>query len=336
MVHEYVTGGGLAGSPLPQGLAAEGGAMLRAVLADFAAWGGMRIVTTVDERMPDLVPGVHESVIVEPGHHKEVLWSLASRSDAALVIAPEEDGVLADLSALVLSAGAALVGSSPGAVRLATDKWTCHQLFIKHALPAPETLRVTHQGAHTAARYLGFPVVVKPIDGLDCKGVGLARDPDELDEALALLEDRREFLIQPFIQAAHASVSLLVSGNSAKALSLNVQRIVPGRPFSYQGGFAPLEHPQGQKAMRLAEQAARLIPGLKGYVGADVLLTPESCLLMEINPRLTTSYVGLSRIAGVNMARAMVHACLDDALPESLNLSGKTAFDKEGLLDHSF
>lgn len=309
--------------------------MLRAVLADFLAWGGMRIVTTVDERLPDHVPGVQETVIVEPGHHKEVLWSLASRTNTALIIAPEQDGVLADLSALVVSAGAELLGSSPDAVDLATDKWACHQVFTQNGLPTPETLRVTHQGALTAARYLGFPVVLKPIDGLDCKGVGLAKSPGELDEALALLEDKRELLLQPFIQADHASVSLLVSEIGAKALSLNEQHIIPGRPFSYQGGSSPFAHPQGKKAMRLAEQAVGLISGLKGYVGVDVLLTPDSCLLMEINPRLTTSYVGLSSIVNANMAEALIRACLDRDLPESLNFYGKVAFDKEGLLDHS-
>ena len=47
------------------------------------------------------------------------------------------------------------------------------------------------------------------------------------------------------------------------------------------------------------------IPGLWGYVGVDLMLAKEGPVVLEINPRLTTSYCGLRRALGINTA-AMV------------------------------
>src|SRR3954447_4348897 len=55
LVHEWVTGGGLAGSPLPPSWAAEGWAMRRAIAANFAsaAPDRIRVIVTLDGRLPD-------------------------------------------------------------------------------------------------------------------------------------------------------------------------------------------------------------------------------------------------------------------------------------------
>ena len=55
--------------------------------------------------------------------------------------------------------------------------------------------------------------------------------------------------------------------------------------------------------------------------------------VIEINPRLTTSYVGLRRLANENIARWMVQAFLG----QPLNISWKTGvveFDSGGTVDH--
>src|SRR4051794_31876420 len=67
LVHEFVTGGGLAGQALPPSWAAEGAAMRRAIVADFAAVPGVRVVMTLDDRLPDeAAPGVRVTR-VRPG-----------------------------------------------------------------------------------------------------------------------------------------------------------------------------------------------------------------------------------------------------------------------------
>jgi predicted ATP-grasp superfamily ATP-dependent carboligase len=55
-----------------------------------------------------------------------------------------------------------------------------------------------------------------------------------------------------------------------------------------------------------------LVPGLSGYVGLDLLApfaTPEELLVVEINPRLTTSYLGYRALADQNIAQYLLPAC---------------------------
>ncbi|HEU5303158.1 MAG TPA: ATP-grasp domain-containing protein, partial [Gemmatimonadales bacterium] len=43
-----------------------------------------------------------------------------------------------------------------------------------------------------------------------------------------------------------------------------------------------------------------------GYVGVDLILTRHGPAVLEINPRLTTSYCGLRQAVGVNTAAVVL------------------------------
>src|SRR5208283_978690 len=99
LVHEWVTGGGLAGSTVRPSWAAEGLAMRRAVAADFAALPGpgARVVVTVDGRWPD-DPGPWTTVRMDAGHSNQRLADVARQSVYTVLTAPETMGVLAGLT----------------------------------------------------------------------------------------------------------------------------------------------------------------------------------------------------------------------------------------------
>jgi len=306
--------------------------MLQAVLADFQSWGQVRTLATLDARLCGLSLPADLVVVLHPEVHSRSLADLAAKCNAALIIAPESDGVLARLSALVERAGADLLGASPEAISVAADKWECYQRFVKAGLPTPDTWRVRHADAVAAAEKMGWPLVVKPVDGVGCEGVGLATDADSLHLALehpALKGG--DILLQRYIVGTHASVSLLVAARGTLALSLNEQWIHIGVPFAYRGGVVPLAHPLRERALELAQQAVSLIPGLRGYVGVDLVLDDEVCYLIEVNPRLTTSYVGLRQVINVNLAQAIWQACRQNVLPSPAIVSGKASFHKEEL-----
>src|SRR4051794_3302211 len=66
LVHEWVTGGGLAGSALPASWAAEGRAMRLAIARDFAGVPGVDVVMTRDARLPPDT-GPWKVVAIGPG-----------------------------------------------------------------------------------------------------------------------------------------------------------------------------------------------------------------------------------------------------------------------------
>ena len=330
LVHEYVTGGGWSAPDLPPGLAEEALAILRALLADLRAWGRLPVVTTRDRRLRRTTLLADRVVEVDAGVYPTALLELARECGAALVVAPEGGGALEDLSALLADAGVCLLGSLPSAVGVAADKWECYRRFAQAGLPTPETVCVAPAAAAAAAARLGYPVVVKPRDGAGCAGVCLATNVAHLEAALLLpaLRASASVLVQRYAEGMAASVSLLVADGRSMALSLNGQRMHAGIPFAYDGGVASQSHPRRAEACELAQRAVALVPGLQGYVGVDLVLGEETCWLIEINPRPTTSYVGLRRVIDLNMAEAIWYACRDGSLPAAVAVPPPAAFGK--------
>src|SRR5205823_3360911 len=89
------------------------------------------------------------------------------------------------------------------------------------------------------------------------------------------------------------------------ALAPAAQHVSNDGRFRYLGGTIPLPAGLAERAIRVAQQTIDCVPGLRGYVGVDIVLG-ETDWLIEINPRLTTSYVGLRALAEGNLAELMV------------------------------
>ncbi|MGE4424715.1 MAG: ATP-grasp domain-containing protein [Pseudodesulfovibrio sp.] len=326
-VFEYFSAGAMAGTPLAASATPEGQAMLNALLRDFTGLPGCRTMTCLAPGME--VPHADEVVVVS-GDWEASFDELAARADYALVIAPEADGCLADLSRRAQGAGAKLLGSSPESILTASDKGGCARLFREAGIATPETVQVTRATVGAAASEMGYPVVVKPASGQDCDGVSLVSGPEDLDRALALLDGRESWLLQRYQPGVNASASILVCGNDVTPLSLNGQRIKPGIPFAYQGGSTPLIHPRSGAALDLAARAARLFPGLAGFVGLDMILTDDNCMVIEVNPRVTVAYSGVSRSLDANLAEAILNAAVHGVLPDTFGPGRRVEFDKGG------
>lgn len=294
-VHEYVTGGGLAGSVLPPSWAAEGGAMRRALAGDFAGLPGVRVVMTLDERLP-AEPGPWETVRVGPGHELETFGRLAAGADSTALIAPEPDGVLLRRAGRIGRVGGRSLGSAPGAIALTGNKLDLARHWERHRVPTPPTRRIdpadwTHEGTLRAGAF-PYPVVVKPIDGAGSIDTYYLTG-DEVPPAEAAGCD----LIQPFVPGTPMSAAFLVdSGGRAHLVGVARQRIaLPGGRFTYLGGTVPAG---AGVPLGAARRAVACVPGLRGWVGVDFVWDDAEgrITLLEINPRPTTSYVGFRRL----------------------------------------
>jgi hypothetical protein len=78
--------------------------------------------------------------------------------------------------------------------------------------------------------------------------------------------------------------------------------------FQYRGGSLPIANSLAKRAEDLAERAADVLPDPLGYLGLDIVLGEEESgdFIIEVNPRLTTSYVGLSQLSEDNFAGMML------------------------------
>jgi len=341
LVHEFFSGGGLAGRDVPASLAREGRAMLTALIADLAAIDGHQIVTTVDPRFPLSAPaGVDVVAMTRP---RAAFPSLLSAVDAVWLVAPETDRCLERLAARAERKGIALLGCGSAAIRRASDKAALPRLLARLGVPHPDT-RVIDRSRKTwkadvkiAAGELGYPIVVKPARGAGCEGVFLARDARALRHAVASArqaDGRERLVLQRYVRGVAASVSLVADGRRAIALTTNAQsmRSVSGtssRPFAYSGGATPLDHPLARRAAEEAVRTCEAIPGLRGYIGVDLVLTTSDAVVIEVNPRLTTAYLGVRAVLDDNVAAMAIAACAG-RLPEPSPVRRSVRFSTGG------
>jgi predicted ATP-grasp superfamily ATP-dependent carboligase len=313
LVHEFVSGGGLAGRPVPTCLAREGCAMLTALVGDLAALDQHEIVTTRDPRVPLAAPQGVEVVTLFPGNSESLLDTLIESADAVWFVAPETDGCLARLTARAEQRSKMLLGSGAAAIRRASNKAALARRLASQGVCHPTTC-VLRGGAdpEKAATAIGYPVVVKPARGAGCGGVCLAGNARELRRSVRW--SRRSsgggsLLLQQYVSGVPASVSLLADGRRAVPLALNAQTVRVRFTFSYRGGRTPLDHPLADRAIDAALRTCSVLTGLRGYVGVDLVLAKSEAFVIEVNPRLTTAYLGARMALDENVAGLALEAC---------------------------
>ena len=337
LLYEYASGGGLAGEPVPPSLGREGSAMRDALAADLAR-GNHRVLLPVDSRFPSRSRAGIETVEVEgpdPAGARLDRW-IAS-SNAVWLIAPETGRCLERLAARVEAHGVALAGSGARAIARAADKGALASRFVRRGIPMPETrlVRRTTPSAslRSAALAVGYPVIVKPRYGAGSQGVVRVSNPAMLEaavEAAGAINARATVILQQYIRGTAASVSVLANGSEACVLAVNGQAVSRARGFAYQGGVTPLEHSQVERATAMALAALQVLPGLRGYIGVDMVLSREGPVVIEVNPRLTTSYLGIRRSIRENVAQLGLAAALDGDLPPAVRQQRRVRFDAVG------
>jgi len=340
LIYEHTAGGGYAGMPVPTDLTCEGYGMLRAFTLDLKA-AGHHVSTTLDQRLKPLnhhIAADGLTYMSSPHQLTAFLQKMSKSADASLMIAPERDNTLLRLVELVEKTGCMSLNCPSETLRRFHGKSNILAALKDAGVPVPRTVGIPCTAAdeevEAAVETFGYPAVLKPDDGAGCSGLSLILNRSRVNAAAGLV--RREtsaetFLIQEHLHGIPASVILLCGRGSVTPLSLNRQFIKIGEPdvgSRYYGGMLPLEHSLRAEALKVAKQAAETLGPLRGYVGVDLILAEDRVTVVEVNLRLTTSYLGLRTVAKQNLAEIGVEAALEEKLPTSINIRGYALFSK--------
>lgn len=322
LICEYVTGGGFLGKPLPASLAREGDMMLAALVKDVAGVGGLDIASVRDGRLGDADLPATFRVLAAPDDPWLVWQNAIAAADAVWPIAPETGGALTRLSELVLAAGRTLIGSRPRAVVLAASKLaTAEHLAARGIAVVPTVAAQAALNGNLPAAPNGW--VVKPDDGAGAESTRLFRRRDDMRRWLGAAPGRDNFVVQPYVKGSAASLSILCQNGRAWLLSCNRQEVaIENSEFRFRGGVVGGLEQRRPLFEPVAAAIAAAMPDLWGYVGIDVIDGAAGPLVLEVNPRLTTSYVGLGRAIRVNPA-ALVLGLVDrdlDAIERPLRV----------------
>jgi len=296
-VCEYITGGGLYREELPASLVREGSLMRDAVLHDLSMLPGISTLCTWDARLPE--PS-HAHQAVRVGGDVWSLWKQCiADADAVLPIAPETGNILLTLTDLIEASGRTLIGCGVEGVALTSSKLTTCNALQAADMDVVPTWEAASFPAGLFGRY-----VVKPDDGAGCGGTMIFSCQDDLMEWLA--ENKTGYVAQPYLEGVPASLCMLCRDGQAWLLSCNRQNVTEeSATFVYKGSV--LNGVANWDAFeRLARDISRAIPSLAGYIGVDVIIHETGISVLEINPRLTTSYAGLHEAMGCNPAELLL------------------------------
>lgn len=295
-IYEHFSCGGM-GQESP--LSAEGGAILRSAIKSFAQ-----------------VLEVEPFTIVRGAGQFDRAIEMC---DGALIVAPETDGILANLTARLVASGKPNLGCGIEAVRATGDKLEFARLMKAEGIPHP--LTVTAVGRFDPAKYFAGAWVLKPADGAGAEGVIIHRQPLKVDVLIG------PHVAQGFIEGDPMSLSVVSGGGWLEVLSVNRQRFLSEGAI-YDGGEITGEEPD-VVLRELAGRIKKAIPGLSGYWGVDFVMTQSGPVAIEVNPRLTTSFCGLAEALNPTPA-VFIMAALNGNRPPTTVTRKAIFFTKTG------
>jgi len=227
-----------------------------------------------------------------------------------------------------------LLGCDPQAIRLTSDKLALAEFW--------RLRRVRHPWTDAFERadlvHVPPPWVLKPRHGAGSQSIYLVHDAETASNIIEAEADEWDdwpltnFVVQQYVPGQAASVAILIGPYQTLALAPCRQHLSTDGRFGYLGGSLPLPTPFAERAARIALQAIAGIDGLRGYVGVDLVLGDDGVdYAIEINPRLTTSYLGLRQLCEQNLAELMLRVALGERVEPPTWKSQEVQFDPASL-----
>jgi predicted ATP-grasp superfamily ATP-dependent carboligase len=253
--------------------------------------------------------------------------------DATLIIAPECHGILVQLLRQLQTDDRwrkiRNINLDWQLAEIFSDKLLTFQWLQQHELATPATIAISREkrDALLSARNCQHFIldgetlpqssglgVLKPRDGVGCEGVSFIQLPGENFSTTEITDDGdRNWLLQSYVPGRACSVGL-VGGRGFRPTTIlppaiQTLQLRNGSPV-YCGGRIPSDPELQNAIMPLAEKLASALGEFSGYLGVDVVVEQSSnsklkATVIELNPRLCTSYVGYRQATNCNLAALM-------------------------------
>jgi predicted ATP-grasp superfamily ATP-dependent carboligase len=314
LVHEWCCSGGLAAWQRGRGVAvaaslhAEGRAMFLALLHDACRDPELDVTALVDATRPLPLPARVRSRSVAVDAEVDVLVAEALRAEMTIVVAPETDGLLARRVAAVRQAGGAVLASDATFLAVAADKQATVHALAAAGVPVPAG-RLLAAGDEWPAGFC-TPAVRKPSDGVG--GEDLIVVPRGGRPPAPVPRDTR---LEVLAEGVPVGVSCLCGHGPPVPLAPLRQRFVAGPGSPYVGGEPLVDRGVQRRATTLAVRAIAAVTRAaggraRGWVGVDMILGPHADgrgdRVLEVNPRVTTSFVGHATAAATSLVRQSI------------------------------
>ncbi len=268
---------------------------------------------------------------------------IALQCDRVIVIAPELHDELNCIVAELRSAGAQVVASDHSFIHATSDKLLTANCLVQAGVPHPTTQLLSDfrraKQRRESSNQIGdaVPVTLKRRDGAGCADMMVFCDGGALMRWLER-EPRTnwcddQWIVQTWLSGRAASVAIIggdrwqIVGTMEQRITLRSDERTHGAwAVEYCGGAGPIESLFQERSVAVpwvsralcgwVNQVRSALPdGGYGWIGIDLVVcdTPEGsseCVLIEVNPRLTTSYLGYRQWYGHRLADCIL-GCID-------------------------
>ncbi len=295
--------------------ATEGYAMLKCISRDLSPKHNATIM--VSSEIQNIYPIEADRIILINKHENPYikLKKLTSQFHYTIAIAPAQK--LPEIISIIGKAGGRSLGPCLESVKTCSNKYLLYKALRRGNIPTPKTARSTFklEDILIKIRRIKSPFVIKPVDGVGCIGSSLVNNINNLWKAVIKVKNntlKNYFIIQEFISGVNASACIIGNGLNIKILSINLQYVdlkPPDRESSYNGGLIPIKL-DGNISNTLVE-AVKTLKCLNGFIGLDFIISNNTPYITDINPRITTSYIGLRRIINVNIPDMIINGNVD-------------------------
>lgn len=234
-----------------------------------------------------------------------ILEKHVSLVDYVILIAPPKE--LIELAKIVKDK---ILGPTYDCIQLFSNKKKTFLFLKEHGVLVPKTVFLGKESTINVQ----YPVIIKPIDMAGSAGITLVKSHEQLKYAINYAFQNtfsNEVAIQEYLVGIHASISTISNGREIIFLTNNIQLIKTNNKghLKYYGGITPLKNKDlYEKSMDLAYKIVKSCKCLKGYFGLDLVWVNWKPYVIEVNPRLTTSFLGLAEIFGANLGKLMLYS----------------------------
>jgi predicted ATP-grasp superfamily ATP-dependent carboligase len=238
------------------------------------------------------------------------------------IIAPEFSNILFELTKIARDHNKEVLSVNLEGIKLGTSKFKTYEFFKSFGVNTPKTYLIPSNNDLASnfilQKYIDLnrPIVIKPDDGVGAEMIYYFKKKKQLNvffkNPKKFIDPKRKYILQEYVKGKDSSISLIgLSGDIQQTsalphiLSINFQNIQIKnfkQGSEYYGGYTPVENYEQIKQELMNILRLMDLTPFNSYFGIDFIKCKNSFYLLEINPRLTTSYVGIRNIINKNIA----------------------------------
>jgi len=290
LIYEYITGGGIINEDLTHDLLYEAKLILESLINDFSKLKTINFKYLLDYRLKDKYGSSNSIIVKDSGYN--FLSDIYKNFNYVLPILPESHNILYHYSRFLEKNKIKKILSSSETIKVMSDKKLfsnfCKKSEIKHPLLISDISKIKKNKLY----------VIKDRFGAGCSYIQIISGKD--------IErfDSKKYIIQEYIKGQSFSASIFCSKGNFTILSLNEHQVKKKRNnyIKINKIIVNKNISDNPKIYGLINKLKKSISTLSGYIGIDFIITNDDIYIIELNPRITTSFTKLNSTLGINLA----------------------------------